>query len=144
MKRSAATSLIAAIGLIALSAAPASAAPVNRIDTPEECIEFLDDTFCFDERLLFSSQATPSGVVTLVGKTTFHSTRYDGPGKEHLLSDESGTVHFSNVSRNGDTVVSFERMAFTATNEDFSCTITNTFIQTGSEVRHANTTVKCT
>jgi hypothetical protein len=142
MKRSAVTAVIAAIGLMALSAAPASAAPVQRLSIPETCEEVFDQLFCFEETMHFSSQTTRTGLTTFVGKTEFRFTVYDVT-KENLLLETSGTNHFQDIFRKGDPVVIQLRETATTTFEGTTCTTSSSFMLTGGEVRHEGFRTKC-
>jgi hypothetical protein len=143
MKRSAVISLIASLGLLALSAGPASAAPVTKFDVPEECFQFSGGTVCVEQSGQTSSQETRSGVFTTVGKNTFRFTIYDGPAKQNLLEEISSTNRFNFVSRNGQTVVFHSRSVFTEAAGGSTCTTISNFTVTGSELRHEDTDVQC-
>ena len=144
MKLTAAAALVASIGLLAISAGPAGAAPPTRFDIPEECSIFLGNLVCIKQSGQFVTQATPSGVVTAVGKSTFHSEVYDGPGKQNqLLLDFTSNDHFNNVSRNGEPVMFHTRTSFTQTSGGMTCKVTSNFVQTGGEIRHEGFDIEC-
>lgn len=144
MKRSAVTSILTAIGMLALSAAPASAAPPVRFNTPEECVVLEDGiTFCFEQSGQFIAQTTPSGVATSVGRVESRSAFYEDPEKQMVLIEFSDTQQFNFVARDDETKVFHLRTSFTEATADTTCTVTNHFIFAAGEFRHEDVDVNC-
>lgn len=143
MKRSAIASAIAAIGLLALSAAPADAAPVQRQNIPEQCFQAPATYSCVSQELQFSTQTTPSGVRTFVGKTDIDFWLYAGPGKQGLISHQTTTVHFNEVTKNGDARQFHTRTVFVDESQGLICTTITTFTVAANEIRHQDTDHSC-
>ena len=141
MKRSAVVSVIASIGLLALSAAPADAAPIQRFEIPEQCVTSGSSVICVSQRSQFSTQSTPSGVVTAVGQSEFHFSIVTD-GEVVFQSDNVGKS--VSVSRNGEPVVFHITSTETDINGGDTCTFTTNFTQTGTEIRHNDSELICT
>lgn len=141
MKRSALASVVATVGLLALSAVPASAAPIQKFGIPEECITIRGDVICASERAQFSIQSTPSGVETAVGQSEFHFSVVSNG--EVVVQSDSVDKEVS-VSRNDEPVVFHMTSIQTDAVSGSTCTVTSNYTQTGEEIRHNDTELVCT
>jgi hypothetical protein len=125
MKRLA-VSFLASVGLLALSAVPASAAPRVFLDIPEEC-GFLPGywTNCATQSVQYTMTETPSGNTILEGNTTLTIKAYEGDNGNNgaLLGTNIYNYQFNSVIRGDDGGVQHQRFVFNQGYPDGPCLV---------------------
>jgi hypothetical protein len=147
MKRLA-VSFLASVGLLALSAVPASAAPRVRFDIPEEC-GYLPGywTNCATQSGQYTMTETPSGNIITQVVTTLTIKAYEGDNGNNgaLLGTNTYNYKFTIVTKGDTTAVQHQRLVFENDYPPGPCLIfTENFTVVNGEYRHySSDTTEC-
>jgi hypothetical protein len=134
-----ALSFLASLGLLALSAAPASAAPRVFFDIPEECGYSPGYwTNCATQSGSFTMTETPSGNTILQGDNTLTIKAYEGDNGHNgtLLGTNTYTYHL-NIVTTPQTSVYHQRYVLESDYPDSPCFVyTENFTIVNGEYKH--------
>ena len=135
-----AASFLASVGLLALSAAPASAAPRVHFDIPEEC-GYLPGywTNCATQSGSFTFTETPSGNTIIQGDNILTIKAYEGDNGNNgaLLGTNTYNTHLNIVNKPGGTAVYHQRFVFENGYPPGPCTVyIENFTVVNGEYKH--------
>ena len=145
MNRTAIGAVVASLSLIALSAAPANAAPPERFEVPEECSVLFGNTVCTSSSGWLHQTETPSGVVTVVGEATFNSAIYEGANGTSgaVLNRDHSVEHFNFTGTSDETKVFHQTIILDTENRGITCDVVIQYVIAAGEQRHFHQKVNC-
>ncbi|MDQ0850026.1 hypothetical protein QFZ65_001964 [Arthrobacter sp. B3I9] len=145
----AAMSFLASGAVLALSAAPAAAAPPRPFYFPEACNYVpapFDQLVCISQTGRYSQVATPSGKTVTRAAIATSTTVYTGPSKTESVTAWSDTTQqFSVLAASGDPALFQLRQVVRGDNVlvRTSCMVNVRFVITGTQIRQTHTEASC-